>query len=619
MQNLKTSIRSQLLVGFATVAVILAFSVIFSLIYIDYASKGAYQTIEYDVPLFNSLVDLGTHLYDSQASLNDYASTKDIAESDEFKRSWNNITKNISIIDSLISKLPEVNIISKWQSIKSKINELKVIQSKIQAYSNIDKISLYALIKDENSTIKNIFDELDGHINDENVRAGGLFDMQLHKVTLGTELILSNLNQIKIAQYVLLLIITIISSIIAIRTANKITKPLNYAIDIAKRIATGERAIIIINETTSDETGVLLSALKDMQKSIVENENKIKESDAQSRLLYDNLLNTAGEYSKLSNKVAKGDLRQRIYVKENDILAQLGNDLNTMADSLTDITKNIMRSSDNMTKNLSEVIQAVDVQSSGASEQSSSINQITASLDEIDKSSSQTMEKAKSLGLSAERTREKGQKGLEAVNLSIHEMNRIKDKVQMIAETILILTDKTQQVGEITAVVNTLAQQSKMLALNASIEAAKAGEAGKGFAIVAAEVKSLAEQSEQSTKQVQKILEDIKLAAEKAVMVTEEGVKGVDQGATMVVKTGEIIQNLAEVIQETSVSSQQIEAAVRQESIGIEQIAAGMNEINQVTSSFVASSKQTSNAISNLADIAANIKEFIQTYKISQE
>src|SRR6476469_851314 len=121
-------------------------------------------------------------------------------------------------------------------------------------------------------------------------------------------------------------------------------------------------------------------------------------------------------------------------------------------------------------------------------------------------------------------------------------MKSVRDKVQIIAQTILDLSKQTQQIGEITSVVNNIALQSKMLALNASIEAAKAGEAGKGFAVVASEVKNLAEQSEQSTTQVQKILEDIRHGTEKAVIVTEEGSKGVAEGTTIVKQMGEIMQ-----------------------------------------------------------------------------
>lgn len=321
-------------------------------------------------------------------------------------------------------------------------------------------------------------------------------------------------------------------------------------------------------------------------------------------------------FRRQSNRVAEGDLTQRIKINSNDEMGLLGKDLNTMTEGLATITKQITESCHNMVAMLTEVKHSVDSQSAGAAEQASSINQITASLEEIEKSSTQTIEKAKALGEAAERTREKGKQGLDAVEQSVNGMRVVRDKVQTIAQTILELSNQTQQIGEITSVVNTLAQQSKMLALNASIEAAKAGEAGKGFAVVAVEVKNLAEQSEQSTSQVQKILEDIRRATEKAVIAMEEGSKGVDLGTNLVEQTGEIVRSLSDVIHETTIATQQIEAAIRQEGIGIEQITAGMNEINQVTSSSVESVKQTTEAIDNLGTIADSLKKYTDTYKV---
>lgn len=328
------------------------------------------------------------------------------------------------------------------------------------------------------------------------------------------------------------------------------------------------------------------------------------------------ILNHIIIFRKYSSQIASGDLRQHIEIQSNDEMGALGKDFNIMTTSLSTVTKQITSACQRMVKSLEDAKQAVRTQSSGATEQASSVNEITASLEEIEKSSSQTLEKAQALGEAAERTREKGQQGLEAVEQSIQGMKDIKEKVQIIAQTILDVSNQTQRVGEITAVVNVLAQQSKMLALNASIEAAKAGDAGKGFAIVAAEVKNLAEQSEQSTSQVQKILEDIRHAAEKAVMVTEEGTKGVDYGTGLVEQTGEVVRNLRDVIHETTIASQQIEAAIRQESIGIEQITAGMSEINHVTTSFVDSTKKTTDAIDDLTSIAKNLKEHVDTYKV---
>ncbi len=185
----------------------------------------------------------------------------------------------------------------------------------------------------------------------------------------------------------------------------------------------------------------------------------------------------------------------------------------------------------------------------------------------------------------------------------------------MIAETILSLSRQTQQIGEITGVVAGLAQHSKMLALNASIEAAKAGESGKGFAVVAAEVKDLAEQSEESTAQVQKILMDIQHATDRAVMATEEGTKGVDQGVLLMGRTGEVVRDLQQVIQKSAMSSQHIVAAVRQEAVAVDQVTTAMGEINQVINQFVTATGQTAASNEELSNLASRLRDMVRRFK----
>jgi len=201
------------------------------------------------------------------------------------------------------------------------------------------------------------------------------------------------------------------------------------------------------------------------------------------------------------------------------------------------------------------------------------------------------------------------------VEQAVAGMGVIRERVENIAHTILALSEQTQQIGEITDVVSSIAQQSKMLALNASIEAAKAGEAGKGFAVVAAEVKELAIQSQQSTAQVQKILQDIRRATDRAVMATEEGNRRVDAGVILVEKSGEMMKQLSEVIDETVRASRQIVAAVQQEVIGIDQVSNSMNEINKVTSQFVSSTQQTQDAAINMNEVAERLKACVSIYK----
>src|SRR5207253_5280909 len=135
--------------------------------------------------------------------------------------------------------------------------------------------------------------------------------------------------------------------------------------------------------------------------------------------------------------------KQRVSVNSRDEMGLLGDDLNTMTEGLSTITRQISEACHNMVSMLAEVKHAVDSQSAGASEQASSINQITASLEEIEKSSTQTIEKAKALGEVAERTRANGQLGLEAVEQSVTGMKAVRDKVQTIAQTILDLSNQT--------------------------------------------------------------------------------------------------------------------------------------------------------------------------------
>lgn len=541
--NKSLGIRGRLFIGFGAILFILIIAISFVLIKITVAENSAEKVINSDLPAYSTFLDLNGGIYESQAALSAFLLTHDPEFKTQFTRAINTIKRSVTDLDAL-SRGWETSYKSNWDASKSMINQMTEMESKMLADPDGAKTLKPLLTPLTNK----LLEVLDGTINSDGTRVGGLYDVQYKYLASGTQDILNNMTLLRNIEYGLLFLITLVSVIISFFTTRSILRYVNI-------------------------------------------------------------------FRQHSNRLASGDLTQRISVQSNDEMGQLGHDLNAMTQSLYSITKQTTEACLNMVSMLGEVKHSVDVQSSGATEQASSINQITASLEEIEKSSTQTIDKAKMLGEVAERTREKGQLGLEAVEQSVNGMKSVRDKVQTIAQTILDLSNQTQQVGEITAVVNTLAQQSKMLALNASIEAAKAGEAGKGFAVVAVEVKNLAEQSEQSTAQVQKILEDIRRATEKAVMATEEGTKGVDQGTLLVEQTGDIVRSLSDVIHETTIASQQIEAAIRQEGIGIEQITAGMGEINQVTSSYVESVKQTNEAIDNLAVISKNLKEYIDVYK----
>src|SRR5690606_31888050 len=146
----------------------------------------------------------------------------------------------------------------------------------------------------------------------------------------------------------------------------------------------------------------------------------------------------------------------------------------------------------------------------------------------------------------------------DAVSETISGMDVIRRRVEDIADNILVLSEHTQQIGEIIATVNSLADQSKMLALNASVEAARAGEEGKGFAVVALEVRNLADQNRDATVGVCEILGEIQRATKAALMVTEEGGKGVGEWQNLVNKAGESIKDLSNATEEAAMAAMQI-------------------------------------------------------------
>lgn len=612
-------IRGRLLAGFIVVALTFLVTCFIAIYYISNIHNLTDKFYKVDLPFSHLLSDLEGNIIDVQMSLQEIVIFHNKGLSDDFKSAWSVLDAKIETINNKTSRITDKNVLDKWVSIKKSLQELRANQHNAieSSYSGDDKKAMLiyreSIYPEYNALVKMMNDDIA-----TNASATGIIDEMSGSISSEVKLINNNLKDLILVIIITFIVCLSLSIIIAIWTANKILTPVYYAIEIAKDIASGNRDIDV-KIISSDETASLLHSLDKMQESIKESEQNLEKKAAENKALFDSIVKSASEFSKQTSRVAAGDLTKRLSINTDDnnqIMVALGNDLNQMTDNLSTISSEITKACINMVSTLDEVRHSVDTQSSGATEQASSINEITASISEIEKSAAQTMDKAKSLGEVATKTRDKGQKGLEAVEQSIIGMKSVRDKVETIAETILDLSKQTQQVGEITIVVNNLAQQSKMLALNASIEAAKAGESGKGFAVVANEVKNLAEQSEQSTVQVQKILEDIKMATEKAVMVTEEGTKGVDTGMNLIEQTGSAIRSLNDVIYETTIATQQIEAAIRQEASGIEQINAGMNEINQVTASFVESVRETTEAMNNLSKIAQSLKVSIDTYKV---
>lgn len=178
------------------------------------------------------------------------------------------------------------------------------------------------------------------------------------------------------------------------------------------------------------------------------------------------------------------------------------------------------------------------------------------------KDSSELINKLKNLSFktrsSAGKVAEKSQLSLElsskeqkSVEENIDKMNTLKQKIEIIADLILELSEHTQQIGSIIGVVEDITEQTNMLALNAAVEAARAGEHGKGFAVVASEIRKLADESKQATSKITSLIYDIQQATNSTVMATEEGTKEIESGVELTQNIARNIEKLKQTIQET--------------------------------------------------------------------
>lgn len=273
----------------------------------------------------------------------------------------------------------------------------------------------------------------------------------------------------------------------------------------------------------------------------------------------------------------------------------------------------------NLTETVTSIVSAVSQQSAAASEQAASVNEVTATVSELRQTSNQAKEVADKVIGSAQDSVVASKQGAKAVENSVESMQEIQGQVEAIAEKILNLSEQTQQIGEIIQTVNEISEQSKLLALNAAIEAARAGEHGRGFSVVASEIRTLADQSKQATTQVRSILGEIQKATNSAVIATEEGNKKVEEGVGLANNAGENIQMLEKAIEQAADAGRMISSSSRQQTTGVEQVAEAMVQINQSTTDYAASIKQTEQISQSLESMGEAMHKVIERFTKVQE
>jgi methyl-accepting chemotaxis protein len=259
-----------------------------------------------------------------------------------------------------------------------------------------------------------------------------------------------------------------------------------------------------------------------------------------------------------------------------------------------------------------ELQASANQQAVGASEQATAMSEITTTINELLATSRQIAESAQRVVQIAEETAQLGGRGEETVAHGLGSMAEIRQHVDLVVTHMLDLGQKSQQIGAVLEILTELAEQTNILAINATIEAAGAGDHGSRFAVVADEIRKLADRVAGSTKEVRDLIDDVRRAVNTTVMATETGSKAVDAGAAHVTQVAASFRHIASAANTTTEAAREIELSTKQQTTAVEQVNVAIANVAQATRESEASSSQTLQTAAQLSSLSVELRRLVE-------
>jgi methyl-accepting chemotaxis protein len=308
------------------------------------------------------------------------------------------------------------------------------------------------------------------------------------------------------------------------------------------------------------------------------------------------------------NLDVKGD-----FVEFKNALNEIGIELSRM---MKMINEELFESVNVLSSASSEILSVTAELSSGTAQTATSVNETSATVEEVRKTTEITNIKARNVSEKSMLVSQVAKTGQESVNEILAGMTHIQQQMESITGSVVKLSEQSQAIGEIIATVTDIAEQSNLLAVNASIEAAKAGEYGRGFGVVAQEIKSLAEQSKLATTHIRTILTDIQRGISSTVISTEQGTKTVANGLKLSNEARDAIVVLAQTINEASKAAVQITASSQEQVVGMDQISSAMESIRMAAQNNLEVTRQVEKTATDLHDLGITLKQITERFKL---
>lgn len=390
---------------------------------------------------------------------------------------------------------------------------------------------------------------------------------------------------------VLLAIVVILAIIVAIVITRLITKPLAVTQRFAQDVSNGNLEKHLDVET-SDETGLLADALRSMVTSLKQNIGAAQEKSREAE--------KATQQAKEAMTQAEQAARKAETARREGMLEAAG-ELESVADIISSAS--------------TELSSQIEQSDQGAAESASRLQEAATAMNEMNATVQEVARNAGSASEASAETRQKALAGQQVVQNVVHSMDEVHQTSLALKKDMVQLNERAMDINRIMGVISDIADQTNLLALNAAIEAARAGEAGRGFAVVADEVRKLAEKTMSSTQDVSNAIHAIQESADKSMRAVDQAVSSIGSATEYANQSGEALEEIVATVEATSDQVRAIAAASEEQSAASEEINRSVTEVNDMSRMTAEAMRESATAVSHLAEQAQKLTALISQMK----
>jgi len=316
------------------------------------------------------------------------------------------------------------------------------------------------------------------------------------------------------------------------------------------------------------------------------------------------------------NQGAEGDLSARINTTSQDEVGQTSSAFNIFMEELQSVMQQVVATAEHVASATEEISASATQSANGSEAQRDQVHQVATAMQEMSATVHEVSENSNKAADSARQTAETARQGGGIVEDTLAHMRSIAGSVRETAQKVQELGSRSDQIGKIVGVIDDIADQTNLLALNAAIEAARAGEQGRGFAVVADEVRKLAERTTKATKEIAEMIQSVQADTRGAVDKMQSGTQQVEKGVEVTAKAGESLKQIIGQAEHVGEMVTHIATAANEQSSTTETVNANMDQINKLVAESAEGAQQSAQACEQLSSLALELQNLVSRFKL---